>query len=225
MIRHSILIFVAALSLAAEMHPLQRLIEAARANSLELKTLLTQGLPGLKGRDCAAVWGQDFLFAIESKNPATVSIDGQAPLLMQRAADSDYWYKLATLRLGTTHSYAYIASASLGSYEVAGYNPDSYPVGGVPQGRLSPMRTLNRKTYPGLTANYWVYTTHGVDPAKAAPFMVWQDGETIVGNDDLLRLRRQTVSDNPVQKRLIPPMVHILIAPGKVDAVAATDHT
>jgi len=57
MIRHSILIFVAALSLAAEMHPLQRLIEAARANSLELKTLLTQGLPGLKGRDGAAVWG------------------------------------------------------------------------------------------------------------------------------------------------------------------------
>ena len=42
--------------------------------------------------------------------------------------------------------------------------------------------------------------------------MVWQDGETIVGNLDLLRLRLQIVSDNLVHKKLIPPMVHVLIA-------------
>jgi hypothetical protein len=44
--------------------------------------------------------------------------------------------------------------------------------------------------------------------------MVWQDGETIVGNADLLRLRLQIVSDNLVHKKLIPPMVHVLISPG-----------
>ncbi len=44
--------------------------------------------------------------------------------------------------------------------------------------------------------------------------MVWQDGETIVGNQDLLRLRLQIVSDNLVHKKLIPPMVHVLISPG-----------
>lgn len=44
--------------------------------------------------------------------------------------------------------------------------------------------------------------------------MVWQDGETIVDNQDLLRLRLQIVSDNLVRKKLIPPMVHVLIAPG-----------
>ena len=44
--------------------------------------------------------------------------------------------------------------------------------------------------------------------------MVWQDGETIVGNLDLLRLRLQIVSDNLVHKKLIPPMVHVLISPG-----------
>jgi enterochelin esterase family protein len=44
--------------------------------------------------------------------------------------------------------------------------------------------------------------------------MVWQDGETIVGTQDLLRLRLQTVSDNLVHKKMIPPMVHVLISPG-----------
>jgi enterochelin esterase-like enzyme len=44
--------------------------------------------------------------------------------------------------------------------------------------------------------------------------MVWQDGETIIGNQDLLRLRLQIVSDNLVAKKMIPPMVHVLIQPG-----------
>ena len=35
-----------------------------------------------------------------------------------------------------------------------------------------------------------------------------------MGNQDLLRLRMQTVSDNLVAKKLIPPMVHVLIQPG-----------
>jgi enterochelin esterase-like enzyme len=54
----------------------------------------------------------------------------------------------------------------------------------------------------------------GADMNSGAPLMVWQDGETIVGNDDLLRLRLQIVSDNLVHKKLIPPMVHVLISPG-----------
>ena len=67
-----------------------------------------------------------------------------------------------------------------------------------------------------MTANYWVYTNAGVDTsANGAPLMVWQDGETIIGNQDLLRLRLQIVSDNLVAKRLIPPMVHVLIEPGQ----------
>ena len=49
---------------------------------------------------------------------------------------------------------------------------------------------------------------------SGAPLMVWQDGETIIGNPDLLRLRLQIVSDNLVHKKLIPPMVHVLIQPG-----------
>ena len=62
---------------AADMHTVQRLVEAARNHSPDLGSLLAQGLPLLHGRDGAVVWGQDFLFAVESDAPATVSVDGQ----------------------------------------------------------------------------------------------------------------------------------------------------
>lgn len=201
--------------LSAQVHPLQQLIEAARTNSPKLRELIESGLPGLKGRDGAAVWGQEFLFAVESDRQAFVSIDRQAAVAMRNIPGTNYWYKLMTLRLGTTHNYNYIVDGrSIGTYDVAGYNPDSYPLPGVAQGKLSEERILTSKVYPGMTARYWVYTNAGVDTINGAPLMVWQDGETIVGNNDLLRLRLQIVSDNLVHKKLIPPMVHVLIAPG-----------
>ncbi|MBM3769022.1 MAG: esterase, partial [Acidobacteria bacterium] len=94
------------------------------------------------------------------------------------------------------------------------YNPDSCPLPGVSKGTLSAMRTHASNVYPGMSANYWVYVNAGADTANGAPLMVWQDGESIVGNNDLLRLRLQIVSDNLVHKKLIPPMVHVLIQPG-----------
>jgi enterochelin esterase family protein len=120
-----------------------------------------------------------------------------------------------TLRLGTTHNYNYFADGkSLGTYDVAGYNPDSYPLPGVAHGKLSERKTLTSKIYPGMSANYWVYVNAGADLTRGAPLMVWQDGEQIVGNFDPLRLRLQIVSDNLVHKKLIPPMVHVFIQPG-----------
>ncbi|HZL55784.1 MAG TPA: alpha/beta hydrolase-fold protein [Bryobacteraceae bacterium] len=198
-----------------QINPLQDLIEAARAHSPRLAQLIASGLPQLQGRDGVVVWGQEFLCAVESAKPATVSIDRQPPVAMTNIPGTRYWYKLSTLRLGTTHNYNYFAEGkSLGTYDVAGYNPDSYPLPGVPRGRLSEMKTLTSKVYPGMTANYWVYVNPGADLTNGAPLMVWQDGETIVGNQDLLRLRMQIVSDNLVYKKLIPPMVHVLIQPG-----------
>ncbi len=206
---------IAVSGLHAQTHPLQDLIEAARTNSPRLKELLASGLPLLQGRDGAAVWGQEFLFAVQSDRPATVSIDHQPAVALTNVPGTKYWYKLMTLRLGTTHNYNYFADGkSLGTYDVAGYNPDSYPLPGVAHGTLSPMHTLTSKIYPGMTANYWVYVNAGADPTNGAPLMVWQDGETLVGNQDLLRLRMQTVTDNLVHKKLIPPMIHVLISPG-----------
>ncbi|MEZ5352476.1 MAG: alpha/beta hydrolase-fold protein [Bryobacteraceae bacterium] len=206
-----------AVSAWAQKHPLQELVDAARRDAPELATLLGRGLPGMRGRDGVAVWGQDFLFAVESPTPATVSIDKQPPLKMKHVAGTNYYYLLKTLRLGVTHQYHYrdAAGKPIGSYEVAGYNPDSYPLPGTPPGTLSERKTLTSKVYPGMTANFWVYTNAGVNTATGAPLMVWQDGETIVGNADLLRLRLQIVSDNLVAKKLIPPMVHVLIQPGE----------
>ena len=213
------IVFCAALATlaAAQTHALQELVEAARTDSPALKTLLGKGLPELRGRDGVLVWGQEFLFAVESGTPATVAIDNQPAVAMKRVAGTDFHYLLKTLRLGTTHPYRYFNSDGklLGTYEVAGYNPDSYPIADVARGVLSAKKILASKVYPGMSANYWVYTNPGVDTVNGAPLMVWQDGETIVGNQDLLRLRLQIVSDNLVAKRLIPPMVHVLIQPGE----------
>ena len=200
----------------SQSHPLQELIEAARTDAPRLKELIGVGLPALRGRDGAAVWGQEFLFALESDTAATVSIDKQPPLPMVNIAGSKYWYRLTTLRLGATHTYTYFADGKpIGTYDVAGYNPDSYPGPGAPRGKLSEKKTLSSRVYPGMDANYWVYANAGAEAmVGGAPVMVWQDGETIVGNQDLLRLRLQIVSDNLVFKKLIPPMVHILISPG-----------
>jgi hypothetical protein len=217
-----VLNFLFVSGLFSQMHPLQELIEAARTQSPKLKDLLAAGLPLLQGRDGAAVWGQEFLFAVEADKPASVSVDKQPPVPMTNVPGTKYWYKLMTLRLGATHNYNYFVDGrSVGTYDVAGYNPDSYPLPGVARGQLSERRTLASKIYPGMTANYWVYVNPGADVARGAPLMVWQDGETIVGNQDLLRLRLQILSDNLVHKKLMPPMVHVLISPDNGGAKGA----
>lgn len=216
MVRALLILLFTVVALMADPHPLETLITAAREDSPRLKELLAAGMPGLAGRDGAAVWGQDFLFAVQSEAAPTVSIDHGPPLAMRRVADSPYWYLLKRLRLGTTHFYSYAAGGrSLGSYDVAGYNPDSYPRAEVAPGVLSSKKTLQSRIYPGMAANFWVYANAGVDLTNGSPLMVWQDGETIVGNADLLRLRMQIVTDNLVAKKLIPPMVHVLISPGE----------
>ena len=219
--RLSIFFILAAAGLYGQTHPLQELIDAARENSPRLKELLDRKdelgnrLPELGGRDGVAVWGQEFFFAVESPTPATVEIDGEPAVPMKQIPNSNYWYLLRRMRLGTTHQYHYLAGGKeIGRYQVAGYNPDSYPIPGVPRGKLSARKTLASTVYPGMSSNYWVYVNPGADLVNGAPLMVWQDGETIVGNQDLLRLRLQIVSDNLVAKKQIPPMVHVLIQPG-----------
>jgi hypothetical protein len=155
--RRLLIVLFAAGAAFAQTNPLRDAIDAARSNSPRLKELLGAGLPLLQGRDGAAVWGQEFLFAVESDKPATVSIDHQPALSMTHVDGTKFWYRLATLRLGTTHNYNYFVDGkSLGTYDVAGYNPDSYPQPGIPRGTLSEMKTLKSTIYPGMSANYWV---------------------------------------------------------------------
>ena len=82
MTRLAALLLLSWCALFGQAHPLQELIEAAHTNSPRLKDLLAAGLPALHGRDGAAVWGQDFLFAVEAEQSATLSMDHQPPLPM-----------------------------------------------------------------------------------------------------------------------------------------------
>lgn len=213
--------FLCLRGLLAQVNPIEELIDAARSGSPKLKELLDRKdewgsrIPELRGRDGVAVWGQEFFFAVESHSPATVAVDGEPPVPMKQVPGTEYWYLLRRLRLGTTHQYHYFGGGrEIGGYQVAGYPPDSYERAGIARGNLSVRKTLTSKMYPGMSSNYWVYVNPGADTTNGAPLMVWQDGETIIGNQDLMRLRMQTVSDNLVAKKLIPPMVHVLIQPG-----------
>lgn len=195
-------------------HPIADLIKSVRllpqAPGLEnqLKTIL-----GEKGG--TAVWGQDFLFVTPSTTPASIAIDCQPPSPMVHVGNSPYWMYLGKMRTGTTHAYQFFADGKpLGNRsDVAGYNPDSYPQDGVPQGKLSEKHTLNSKIYSGMKADFWFYASPGVNPNVPAPLMVWQDGQGLV-NVELSKLRLFTVTENLIAQKLIPPMVHVLIAPG-----------
>lgn len=217
--KHLAALLVLLVPACAEQHPLEVLIDAARRGSPELKTLLPASIHALKERGGAAVWGQDFLFAVEMEATPAVSIGRRPPLAMTRVPDSNFWYRLERLRAGVTHSYEFFADGRpmsiLYAYDAAGYNLDSYPRPGVPRGTVSGRRTLASRIYPGMTADYWIYASPGVDPARPAPVMVWQDGASMVGAQDLVRMRLAIVTENLVYQKIVPPMVHVLIAPGR----------
>jgi enterochelin esterase family protein len=206
------LAFVCAAS--AQEHPLAQLIDRARQGpeTPGLAELITKTLTP-KGN--TAVWGQDYLFVVESPAPASVSIDQQAPVPMAKVGSSNLWMKLQKMRTGVTHAYQFYADGKplANRSDVPGYNPDSYPKPGVPKGKLSEKHTITSKIYDGMKADYWFYASPGVDPNVPAPLMLWQDGQGLI-TGDLSKLRLFTVTENLVAQRLIPPMVHVMIAPG-----------
>jgi enterochelin esterase-like enzyme len=198
----------------AQVHPLEQLIDTARQGPAapDLLDLVTKTLTPRGG---TAVWGQDYLFVTESKEPASISIDHLPALPMARIGASNLWMRFEKMRTGVTHSYEYFASGKpLGARsDVTGYNPDSYPKPGVSRGVLSEKHTLTSALYPGMKYDLWFYASAGVDPKVPAPVMFWEDGQTLVSGD-LSRMRLFTVTENLVQQKLIPPMIHVLVAPG-----------
>ncbi len=212
--RKLLLLLLAGAGAGAQTHPLEAIIESARAHSPALQSLLVQAAPGLKTAGAALVWGQDFLFAIDTEKQPSVSIDGQPPALMSRLPDSTVWYRLIKMRTGVTHSYQFHVEGMplLARRDIAGYNPDSYPKPGVPQGTLSEKKTIVSRIYDGATADYWIYASPGVDPAVPAPLMVWQDGHGLVDRD-FSALRLFTVTENLIAQKLLPPLVYVMISP------------
>ena len=159
------------------------------------------------------IWEQDYLFLASAPSAVTVSID-QQPATPMAQVDSNHWMLLTKMRTGVTHQYQfYAAGKPLGARgDAVGYNPDSYPRPGVPKGKLSDKRTIVSKIYEGMKSDYWVYASPGVDPSVPAALMVWQDGQNLTGG--LRGIRLITVTENLIQQKLLPPMVHVMIAPG-----------
>ncbi len=224
MINKLALFLLSASLVLGQSHPLELLINSARNGPS------TNGLADLVGKTLSAhggvaVWGEDYLFVsdltVAPKNdPVTaasagVSIDLQPPLAMEKIAGSTLWMRLVKMRTGVTHAYQYWSDGKPtgNRTDVSGYNPDSYPHPGVPQGKLSEKQTIVSKIYDGMKADYWYYASPGVDPNVPAPLMIWQDGQGLVAGD-LSKLRLFTVTENLVSQKAIPPMVHVLIAPG-----------
>ena len=222
---------------AEAIEALRALVEGARRQAPNLKALLEAALTGgpddtpetLARSGPVAVSGQDFLFLLKTKRPAAVAIDEQPPVPMTPIEGTGYAYRLETLRLGTTHNFLWhVGGHVLGGMggtmprSVAGYNPDSYPIQGAPRGTLSETRTITSQIYGGATSRYWVYTNPGIDTERGAPVMVWLDGQNHVGLMDVFGTRMQTVTDNLVHRKLIPPMVHILIEPSTGGSLAPT---
>jgi enterochelin esterase family protein len=205
-------------------HPLAELIQTARQGpgAPGLADLVSKTLSPHGG---VAVWGEDYLFVSDlsiapkhepvSASSAGISIDQQPPLAMAKIEGSDLWMRLIKMRVGVTHAFQFYADGKPAGNrsDVSGFNPDSYPKPGVPKGKLSEKHTITSKIYDGMKADFWYYASPGVDPNVPAPLMVWQDGQGLIGGD-LSRLRLFTVTENLVAQKLIPPMVHVLIAPG-----------
>jgi len=208
------LLLFAGPALFAQTSPLEELIALARQGPAApgLQERITKTLSPRGG---TAVWGQDYLFVSSSPSPVSISIDNQPAIPMSAVEGSAFWMLLTKMRTGVTHSYQYYAAGKpLGARgDAIGYNPDSYPKPGVARGKLSEKQTIVSKIYDGMKADYWVYASPGVDPHVPAALMVWQDGQGQVGPYSGLRLF--TVTENLVDQKLLPPMVHVLIAPGQ----------
>ena len=169
----------------------------------------------LSPRGGTAVWGQDYLFVADSPSPVTISVDQQPATPMAPIEGATLWMLLTKMRTGVTHSYQYyVAGKPLGARgDAVGYNSDSYSKPGVPRGKVSEKRTIVSRIYDGMKADYWVYASPGVDPAVPAALMVWQDGQGLIG--EFSRMRLFTVTENLLYQKLLPPMVHVMIAPGQ----------
>ena len=200
-----------AISLCAQTPTPAQSIEAARKGPES--PAMKQRVAEIKAPAQVIVWGQDYLFLATSPSPATVSIDLE-PQEELAQVDGNHWMLLKKMRTGVLHEYQfYSAGKPLGNRgDAVGYNPDSYPKPGVAHGTLSEKHTLTSKIYDGMKYDYWTYASAGVDPNVPAALMVWQDGQGL--ENPLGGIRLITVTDNLEAQGLLPPMVHVMIAPG-----------
>ena len=162
-----------------------------------------------------AVWDTSVLFVVASSRAPHLCIDGGRPLTMQSVPHSRYWFRLEHVQPGRLHSYRFGLGGEWTAWaDFASYSPDSYEMESARRGSLSDKRTVHSRSYPGASTDYWVYANNGIDERRGAPLMVWHDGNSQATTSDLFAgTRMQIVTDNLAHLGLMPPMVHLLVAP------------
>jgi len=87
--------------------------------------------------------------------------------------------------------------------------PDSKPQPGVPKGEILQFTFEKSKIFPGTTRDYWVYVPAQYRPDKSACVYVQQDG---------IRFEAPTVFDNLINRKELPIIIAVFVAPGVVKA-------
>jgi gluconolactonase len=90
--------------------------------------------------------------------------------------------------------------------------PDSKPQPGVPKGEILKFTFDQSKIYPGTTRDYWIYVPAQYKPDAPACVYVQQDG---------IRFEVPTVFDNLINKKELPVIIGVFVAPGVVKAADA----
>jgi enterochelin esterase-like enzyme len=158
--------------------------------------------------------GPDALFAIKAAKAPALFVDDQPAVPMQQAGP--YFIGRAVLKIYTSHTFHYVIDGKTfgGRMDVPAFGPEAYEQAGVPQGQLSEKIVHTSKIYEGLVSDYWVFTPAQVNPAVAAPVMVWQDGQNYANRK---AANRTLISiENLTHQQRIPAAIHVFIAPGKV---------
>ena len=202
---------LAAADPAAEKH----VINLARSDGASLSRALTETFTekALVEGAAHASHGAEFLFAVRSPTAPLLFVDGAPIHGVRPTGESNLWIALTRLETGTSHSFYFLVDGKpLRRSDVRAYTPQHYRQPGVQQGRLSEKFVHTSKIYAGMKSDWWYYTSPGVEPGKPAALMVWQDGQRFAMRDSPSRLF--TVTENLVHQNVIPPMVHLLIAPG-----------
>jgi len=214
-----LLLVCAAMLSAADSEAEKRLVETAQnSDGPKLRSALEKHLGAEALKDGAHVsYRPDFVFAIRSASEPSLFVDDRPAAGKARRVDqSDLWIQLAKLQTGRSHAFQFQADGErIGlRRDVRTYSKDHYPQAGVRQGKLSQKQAHVSKIFPGMKSDWWYYASPGVNPAKPATLMVWQDGQKYAHRNS--RSRLLTVVDNLEAQGKIPPMVLVMIAPGYV---------
>ena len=87
--------------------------------------------------------------------------------------------------------------------------PDSKPQPGVPKGEVLKFTFDKSKIFPGTTRDYWIYVPAQYKADKPACVFVCQDG---------IRWEAPVVFDNLINRKELPIIIGVFVAPGVVKA-------